>query len=398
MCLFFDPFGFFCGINTDCLQESSGRLSLAAAARDRIYMISLPRHLIATRSATEHTLPVVGSPSQITGLTACSCRMVLQCDRASVGDNQEWELTPYPLDKITGIPLSNGLYSRSTHLTIGMTYRLDPDTGDICLEVVTHLSHVQVFRYTINAPANAIPYATLTPHSPPQWQKSMADCLTKFNIRRDLGGLAFMKTWGLANLRNYAAACITLHPGDMVEYTISSAERATIVFGYQATIEGGLSDSYLLPWTATQRQSRELSMICSEFVSSVLGFPREGLGKVCKRILYAAACVSTFVPDVDRSLVDLSGDALRWLANHDGVDMSEELGLCARLRESYDLDDNVGVGVVAKGNISARSRQTLVSNDAQDVLEVCAICGEGIGWYSLQEARCAVGHVYGTKM
>ncbi|KAI9869746.1 MAG: hypothetical protein M1830_005138, partial [Pleopsidium flavum] len=359
-------------------KKSSGRLSLAVAARDRIYMISLPEHSINIRGATEHTFSLVHSSSQITGLTACSCRTVLRCDYASDGESQEEETTPYPLDKITG-----------------MTYCLDPDTSDLCLEVVTHLSNVQVFRHHVNPPVNAIPNATLTSHSRPQWQKNMADCLTKFNIRHDLGGLAFTKTWGLANLGNYAAACMTLHPGDMVEYTITSAERTTIVFGHQAAFNGGPSDSYLLPWTATPPVSRELSTICSEFVSSVLRFPRERFDKLCKRIVYAAACVGTFPPYVDRSVVDLSEDAFGWLANHDGVDMSEELVLCGRLRQRYDLDGSVGVGEAAKVNISARSREILQSKFAQGALEVCEICGEGIGWHSLQEARCALGHVYG---
>ncbi|KAI9872282.1 MAG: hypothetical protein M1830_001825 [Pleopsidium flavum] len=358
-------------------KKSTGRLSLAVAARDRIYMISLPEHSITTLGATKHTPSPVHSSSQITGLTACSCTTVLRCDCASSGDSQEWESTPYVLDRITG-----------------MTYCLDPDTSDLCLEVVTHLSNVQVFRHIVNSPVNAVPYATLTSHSLPQWQKNMAECLTKFNIRHDLGGLAFTKTWGLANLGNYAAACITLHPGDMVEYTITSAERAMIVFGHQATFNGGPSDSHLLPWTATPPVSRELSTICSEFVTSVLRFPRERFDKLCKRIVYAAACVGTFPTYVDRSVVDLSEDAFGWLANHDGVDMSEELVLCGRSRQRYDLDGGVGVGEAAKVNISARSREILQSNAAQGALEVCEICGEGIGWHSLQEARCALGHAY----
>lgn len=91
-----------CGINIDCLQVFNGRFLLAAAARDRVYMISLPRQSTATFLSTKDNSPVIRPSSQITGLIACSHRFTFQSDRPSVDDDQKWESIPYPPDRITG--------------------------------------------------------------------------------------------------------------------------------------------------------------------------------------------------------------------------------------------------------------------------------------------------------
>lgn len=276
-----------------------------------------------------------------------------------------------------------------------MIYRLDPVTSDLFVELVTHLSCVQVFQHIIKSSADGKLYATLTPHGPPQWQKQMTNCLAKFNIQHDLGGLAFTKTWGLADSRHLAATCITLHPGDMAEYTITSIERSTVVFGHQAAIERNASGSNVPLWIATESQYRDPRMICFDFVSSVLHFPRESLDKVCKKILYAAACIAISLPELDKDLIGLIGDALRWLAAHDGVNMDEELGLFTRSQQPYGFDDSLGFDEAVRINIPARRKGNLAFKGAQDVFEICEICGEGIGWYSLREAKCAAGHAFG---
>lgn len=278
-----------------------------------------------------------------------------------------------------------------------MAYRPAPGIDNFFLEMVTHLCHVQIFKRSANTPEQSRPSSTLIRLNSSPWQKQLTDCLSKFDLLYDLGGLAFAKAWGLATLGDYTAVCVTFHPGDMVEYTINSAERATIIFGRQELLENGLSHVSHVPWAVGELHPRDANMVHSEIVSSVLGFTRKGLGKLCKKMVYAAACVGVLSFTLDRSMIALCGAAFRWLALDNNADLIEELSIYTELQKHHAVHSDVDSGEAAKPTIAARSKAVFESGQIQSILEVCEICGEGIGWYSIQEARCAAGHSFGME-
>ena len=279
-----------------------------------------------------------------------------------------------------------------------MAYRPALESDEFFLEVVTHLCNVQIFKRSAS-PSEEFPHcSTLTRRCSSPWQKQIADCLSKYDLRYDLGGLAIAKVWGLATLGDYTAVCVTFHPGDMVEYTITSIERATVIFGRQEVSEHGVSHISDLPWAVGESHPRDANTDYAEIVSSVLGFNRESLHEVCQKILYAAACAGVLLSTLDKSIVPLSEAAFRWLAHHNEAELSEELSLCQEIQKHHSLDPDVDTGATAKLSISARSKVMLESDQRQSILEQCEICGEGIGWYSFQEARCAAGHCFGMSL
>ena len=278
-----------------------------------------------------------------------------------------------------------------------MVYCSSAHTSDICLEVATHLSHVQTFNHALNSSARPSTQASLNSLDPLSWQRHMADHLRKFDLRHDLGGLAFAKIWGLATFGMYTAACVTLHPGDMVEYTTTSTEQTTVVFGRREAMDGGPSHDSHLAWPNGKVHQRDMSTVYCDIVSTFLRIPQTESSNLCQKIAYAAACVGALSATFDKAIVKLSEDLFHWLAHHTGNDFDVELSLSKRLQKQDALGEDSNAGETAKVGISAREKECLNSNRLQGIWEMCEICGEGMGWYSVQEARCAAGHTYGME-
>ena len=99
----FSPFSISTAINL--LQVVNRKPSLAAAARDQMYIISSSDGPLTTGDKVESAYPPLESTSGATELIACRYDVVRGSDLATVNDEQEWDLTPYPLDRITGSTL-----------------------------------------------------------------------------------------------------------------------------------------------------------------------------------------------------------------------------------------------------------------------------------------------------
>lgn len=76
-------------------------LSLAAAARDQMYIISLPRETLIARASHESAQSSPEAPEAM----ACRYEMTGRSDEGNVTDEEKWDLTPYPLDRVTGTAL-----------------------------------------------------------------------------------------------------------------------------------------------------------------------------------------------------------------------------------------------------------------------------------------------------
>lgn len=210
------------------------------------------------------------------------------------------------------------------------------------------------------------------------WNSQVEDIRERFDIDRDLGGLAVSRVWGVTSTQGLVAAAITLHPGDMVEYRTNAEERLTIVF---STANGEPQAFEHAPFLCgsptnsieflTERRDTVLDCILGETSNKHI---------LPSKILYAAACCA-IVQSQSTELIANARRVFERLSATKGVDMTEEIAKSSE-----------------PGNtIEAKSADAL-NTSGVDMFEMCGICGAGIAWYSAQEAQCATGHVFGMLL
>jgi hypothetical protein len=217
----------------------------------------------------------------------------------------------------------------------------------------------------------------------------------RFDRREELGGLSNMKTWGLATLGGYIAACITLHPGDMAEYYIHSHERATVVFSTH-----GLSDPSakreLFPWEAETNFGNSVE-VQTAILDAVLAYERAGIflpSNLSNKIIYSAIMASTLVWDSARSnRLLLAEAAARRMSRSGEIDLSPEIE-CLNLLLAATHDPS-SAKVQVKQATGSRSKEELSSSASRRLLDICTFCEQPVAWESLTDATCAAGHPFG---
>ncbi|KAL8632973.1 hypothetical protein Q9189_001227 [Teloschistes chrysophthalmus] len=123
-----------------------------------------------------------------------------------------------------------------------------------------------------------------------------------FDQHHDLGGLAFSRTWGLASWGSYVAACITFHPGDMVEYIMPSSERCHIVF-MKEDADDDLQENANFPWQEISATNVERSthIVLQEILTMTDG-QAAAQTALDQRILYNICCARSAAEDNQESL------------------------------------------------------------------------------------------------
>lgn len=94
--------------------------------------------------------------------------------------------------------------------------------------------------------------------------RKLQNFLKQEDRRRNLGGLAVLKTWGLASLPNtdIVAACVSVHGGDMPEYSLPSKERSTVLF----TADGGQE---VFPWQNVRPPIKDISVVQKDILKKI---------------------------------------------------------------------------------------------------------------------------------
>ncbi len=116
--------------------------------------------------------------------------------------------------------------------------------------------------------------------------------------RRNLGGLAVLKTWGLASLPNtdIVAACVSVHGGDMPEYSLPSKERSTVLF----TSDSGQE---MFPWQDVPPPVKDVSVVQKDILRKISRYDSvdNQIGSAFSwRILQAASAVAKLLfPEED---------------------------------------------------------------------------------------------------
>lgn len=218
---------------------------------------------------------------------------------------------------------------------------------------------------------------------------------TRYDRRNELGGLSYMKTWGLASLDRYVATCITLHPGDMPEYYIPSQERAIIVFSAHGFGDPSTKLEFF-SWDVDQ-EIEDGTEAQSTIIDTVFEYERLQIyvqSELGHKIIYGAIIASMLIWDEARSQRLLVAErALLHLAHLVAVDLTPEIScLQSVLTASLRVQE---VGETIKEMTGSRSRDELASLTAQRLFDVCPFCAQMIGWESLTEASCVAGHQFG---
>lgn len=217
-----------------------------------------------------------------------------------------------------------------------------------------------------------------------------------YDRQNDYGGLTVVKCWGLATYKEYAAICVTLHPGDMVDYLLASEERATILFSswdnncLNTELEAFVWESDSGSGETATAQRAILKVIFDNEMQSALDLA--GLGY---RIIYAAACASMLLWDAERvQHLSFAKTVLERLEQKTGIDLGLEINACSRLLKSPNVETEEAAAVVAEAT-GARNKKDLAT--AVQIFDVCLICAHVIKWQNLSEARCSQGHYFGCS-
>ncbi|KAA8649592.1 uncharacterized protein ATNIH1004_002263 [Aspergillus tanneri] len=211
----------------------------------------------------------------------------------------------------------------------------------------------------------------------PPWKHSFDDIRERFDIDRDLGGLAVGRLWGLASYGEFVVAAVTIQPGDMIEYRTATEERTTLIFSRARSQITELDDTAMHP-TIPDRSADYLGAKRETVLGYILFFKDGKFDKQpwSHKILYATACCA-IVESHDTDLLSQARKALKWLANKIPANLTEEINKCS----------------TPGSTIGAKSAKEL-SGPGQLVFEKCEICDTGIAWYSGREAQCVEGHVF----
>ncbi|KKA20249.1 Uncharacterized protein T310_5712 [Rasamsonia emersonii CBS 393.64] len=243
---------------------------------------------------------------------------------------------------------------------------------------------------TVGAWAEASPCSTLQEGQilHPEWKKQVEDFRERFDIDRDLGGLAVARTWGLATYRGWIVAAFTMHPGDMVEYTTAAEERTTLVFSAAApdisATDGPLPEMPNLTEEHFRKQREGiLRFILSHAASEEKGLRNISIDLRSAKLVYAAAACS-IVEHRNEELLSLARQALERLSTScGGTDLSDEISKCSPT-----------AFVDSAPTIASKSADVLLNGPGGRIFEKCEICGSGIEWYSVPEAQCTAGHLF----
>ena len=214
----------------------------------------------------------------------------------------------------------------------------------------------------------------------------------EFDRHHDLGGLSFTKTWGLASWGPYAASCITMHPGDMVEYSLISEQRCHILF-IKEGISEDLQEDTIFPWQdISNDMHRQTSPAVLEKILSVLDKTAAQHKIAGTRIIYNVCCAAMACSDMQQwHLVER---LLHYLFTLNEISYDAELGLLHSIRDSQLSTPECAAGM----NDIARAKIEQHDYFMPNLLyNFCSICNQMIVWRSLNEAHCISGHQFGMR-
>lgn len=227
------------------------------------------------------------------------------------------------------------------------------------------------------------------PSDEADWVHLIRNEKDRFDREHDLGGLALAKVWGLASIGHWVAACITLHPGDMVEYMATADEKACIIMA--STIKEA---DDMIPWAR-----QECSLALYPFASNYRGPDYSRLQEQRKRgtesIIQWIVCsvgrnTKVSKDRLSRQIVRAAWHYIQIFKNHNSDSPTEVL------ENPYNIPKDAirnSIEWLVPENDSLIERGEISSADVPELLEQCIICDAFIPW-KIGTARCEGGHLF----
>ncbi|MCJ1470133.1 hypothetical protein MMC07_008778 [Pseudocyphellaria aurata] len=276
----------------------------------------------------------------------------------------------------------------------GLTFCSDGNDQAAYLYLSTQLSHIEVAGLTIHQQSfqeTALRWERMVQST---LHKQMLRLQSRYDRRNELGGLSYIKTWGLASLDRYVAACITLHPGDMPEYYIPSQERAFIVFSAHG-FEDPSTKVESFSWDVDQ-DIEDGTEAQSTIIDTVFEYERLEIylqSELGHKIIYGAIIASMLIWDEARSQRLLAAErVLLHLAQLVAIDLTPENN-CLQYLLTTNLRAKEACETI-KETTGSRSKDELASSAAQRLFDFCPFCSKVICWESLTEGYCVAGHQF----
>lgn len=311
---------------------------------------------------------------------------------AGIIEHWQWKTLLGPKgNAFTNVDIESG--AQNLHLTnewekiSGLAYS-SLANGDVVLHACGFLSGPSVFRIE----SNSIIDEQTEDHypgpiqSPVNYQVQMLQ--KDFDQRHDLGGLSIAKTWGLASWGPYLAICISFHPGDMIEYMLTSGERCHIIFSLMDAT-GSVVEDADFPW---QKSSPSFHQEDKPYVHNEVltksTFQRFYDFSDC-RVLFSTCCAAMISSGTQ--MAELIETALQQLVTSTGINLELELSLLRDTRSSHlsaaSCVKSLNEIIISRSGEKGRSHW-------QELHDFCSVCDEVILWTSVTEASCVNGHQF----
>lgn len=225
----------------------------------------------------------------------------------------------------------------------------------------------------------------------------MATEKEKFGLDNNIGSHVMVRAWGLASFNNLVAACITLHPAKMVEYTAPFEGTSTILF--DAGNDNGNAKS-VFAWqslTAVDVVKTQQSILDTNF-DQILQRPL-ALNNIDLRIVYTALCGSLLLSD-DKRLQRLQAavDVLDLIESRATIVLLAERRALLAIENAHQLPDQELKNIIRQMTKERGEAESSSRAPEKALLDLCPFCPDGqrtIPFDSFTKAYCLQKHHFG---
>ncbi|KAL8815287.1 MAG: hypothetical protein Q9223_005562 [Gallowayella weberi] len=254
--------------------------------------------------------------------------------------------------------------------------------GHVVLHVSSLLSGSFSFHIPPDVPSDGKDKAQVASPYKAAVQDQVSLLQRDFDRDYNLGGQSHAKTWGMASWNTYVASCITLHPSDMVEYSIPSDQRCLVIFSQENDSSGQANDA-IFPWQEISNSvQRESCPAVLERVLDVLNendMPQDIAGRKTSYNICCAAIISADIHDWKPVQ-----EILQKLSVSTGMSLDAEISIVDEIKGSrvtlpqrIEKLREIASARIADGNRSVQ----------QHFHSFCSFCEKLITWQSLDEAH-----------
>jgi hypothetical protein len=283
-------------------------------------------------------------------------------------------------------------------MMIGIVALDNPDTPKVYITTLGPVSE------TIALSVIGTPLEETVARMRSPWIEHMERYRQRYNIQYELGDMTVARTWGLAAFRGWLAVAFSMHPGDVLEYTIR-AEENTIVLFVPPDADAVFPTP---PDTSEEHVAAARDDVLRLILSSAHELQKNDTRSA--RLVYAACmcAIITHQPQEQEQeqdqtpLLTLTHNALTHLSSTFDLPITEELSYCADIASvpittTTTTTDTQEVRIETTVLIPAKPASTLEGPGGW-IFESCQTCYRrkneivGLNWTGYEMAVCEYGH------